>query len=176
MPLLLILSTAVLYTCLHELNELAFSFLSFNEHIAPIYLPAFIRVLNVLIMGPVYGSIATMLGGLFLLPFQFNPSVLEVVNLFCSASGPLLALVIFKLSFTREIKLTSSKDLLVLSAIYSLCNALMHHFAWGFLDPNALSVPFQFFEMVLGDFTGTVLGAIILKLLIKIPFIHKKIE
>jgi hypothetical protein len=176
MPILLIISSAVLFSCLHELNQWAFSFLSFNDHISPIYLPGFIRVLNILILGPVNGSIATLLGGLFLLPFQFNLNAVEVVNLFCSASGPLLAIWIFKLSFTREIKLTSSKDLLVLSAIYSLCNALMHHFAWSLLDPNALSLPSQFFEMVLGDLTGTVLGAVILKLLIKIPFIHKKIE
>ena len=176
MRYLLIIISAFGFLGLHELNGVLFKLITFNDHISLIYLPAFLRLINVLILGPLYGSLATLLGGLLLLPFQFDLNLVEVADVFCSVSGPLLALGVFKLSFNREIKLTSSHDLLILSLIYSFANALLHHLTWCLLDPNELTVPVQFFEMIFGDFAGAVIGALIMKWAVKLPFIQKRLD
>ena len=176
MSYLLIVISALGFWGLHKLNSVLFEFLTYNDHISLIYLPAFLRLINVLILGPLNGSIATLLGGIFLLPFQFNLNLVEIADVFCSTSGPLIALGVFKLSFNREIKLTSSHDLLILSLIYSFANAMLHHLTWCLLDPNELTVPVQFFEMIFGDFAGAVVGALIMKWAVKLPFIQKRLD
>lgn len=176
MRLILIVISALAYVGLHEFNAWVFDFLSFNAHISYVYLPALIRLLNVLVLGPLNGTLATMLGGLLILPFGADFQLIELANILCSASGPLIALVIFKYSFNSEIRLSSIKDLFILSWIYALANALIHHITWCLLDPSALIEPKQFFEMVIGDINGALMGSMALKLLVKLPFIEKKID
>lgn len=176
MPLILIVLSGLAFAGLHEFNLFAFADLSFNSHISAIYLPAFIRMLNVLVLGPLNGTLATGLGGLFILPFEQQFQAIELANITCSSLGPLSAMVIFRLSFARSVQLSVTKDLLVLSLIYSLCNATLHHITWAFLDPHALVNPLQFFEMIFGDFTGTLAGSLLLKTFVKLPFIQKRIE
>lgn len=53
----------------------------------------------------------------------------------------------------------------MLSLLYALMNALMHHMLWTVADPSQLLYPSQVFEMVLGDVNGAVLGALLLRLL-----------
>jgi hypothetical protein len=44
------------------------------------------------------------------------------------------------------------------------------------MDPNSLIWQLQFFEMILGDINGVILGAFALKAIVKIPYIQKKID
>ena len=55
--------------------------------------------------------------------------------------------------------------MLLLSVLYALMNALMHHVLWTVVDPSQLLYPRQVFEMMLGDLGGAVLGAWVLRLL-----------
>ena len=176
MPLTLIFISALVYCGLHELNALMFNGLSFNSHISIIYLPAFIRLLNVLVLGRVNGTLATMLGGVLLLPFQDKINLTEMANIACSGFGPVLAMYLFKLSFNKDVSLSVTKDLIILGLIYSFTNALVHHSLWLLLDPNALIWNMQFFEMVLGDITGTLIGTVALKEIVRLPLIQKKID
>ncbi len=176
MPLSLILISALMYCGLHQLNVLLFSSLSLNPHISLIYLPAFIRLLNVLVLGPVNGTLATMFGGVLLLPFQEEVNLTEIANIACSGFGPLLASYLFKLTFNKDVALSNTKDLILLGLIYSFSNALVHHSLWLLLEPKALIWNLQFFEMMIGDITGTLLGTVALKAIVRLPLVQKKID
>jgi hypothetical protein len=76
----------------------------------------------------------------------------------------------------RSVDPKITKDLLILGLIYSFANALVHHLVWLLMDPNSLIWQLQFFEMILGDINGVILGAFALKAIVKIPYIQKKID
>ena len=97
MHILLILALAVLFPATHILSGWLFEFATLNENISLIYMPAFLRLFNLLILGPLFGTLATILGGL-LLTTQFNePLGIELLNVACSSAGPLMALIGFKI-------------------------------------------------------------------------------
>ena len=80
MHILLILALAVLFPATHILSGWLFDFATLNDHISLIYLPAFLRLFNLLILGPLFGTLSTVLGCLLLLQ-QFNePIELELLN------------------------------------------------------------------------------------------------
>ena len=96
MHILLILALAVLFPATHILNGWLFDFATLNDHISLIYLPAFLRLFNSLILGPLFGTLSTILGGLLLMT-QFNePLSIAFLNIACSSAGPLMALIGFK--------------------------------------------------------------------------------
>ena len=176
MPYKLIILSSLAFLGLHELNGLLFNHLSLNSHISLIYLPGFLRLLNVLVLGPVFGTLATMLGGILILPFLDTINVTEAADIFCSGLGPLIAIYLFKININRSVDPTITKDLLFLGLIYSFSNTLLHHLAWVIIEPSALVWSMQFFEMMLGDINGVLLGALALKTIVKLPFIRKKID
>jgi len=64
---LLVIIFSVIYPLVHIANGWIFSFVEISPHISLIYLPAFLRLANVLILGRRHGSLATLLGGLLLM-------------------------------------------------------------------------------------------------------------
>jgi len=60
MLFLLILALAALYPAVHILNGWLFDFATINHHISLIYLPAFLRLFNLLVLGPIYGTLTTV--------------------------------------------------------------------------------------------------------------------
>jgi len=109
--LFLVLLSALVFPFLHLTNTWAFSSLEITPHVGLIYLPAFIRLLNVLVLGIVRGTLATALGGIFLLQVLSDHSVVGFINVLCSASGPLLAVLVFRFYTGRDASLLSLKDL-----------------------------------------------------------------
>lgn len=163
MNALLVILFAVLFPLLHVLNGWVFKFAEISPHIGLVYLPAFLRLANVLILGRVHGTLATLLGGLLLARY-FDESMLEaLLNTLCSAGGPLLALYLFRWHAARAVELTSLRDLTWLTLVYAVSNAVLHHAMWLVLDPTRLVAPVQIFQMVLGDIAGALLGAYIMK-------------
>ncbi len=161
--LFLILLFALVFPFLHLANTWAFSSLEISPNVGLIYLPAFIRLLNVLVLGKIRGTLATALGGIFLMQVLSDHSLVGFVNVFCSALGPLLAVVIFRFYTGRELSLSSIKDLGIVTLGYCIANAVFHHLAWAFLDPHQLVIPEQMLWMMLGDFNGALIGAYVLK-------------
>ena len=51
----------------------------------------------------------------------------------------------------------------VLTLMYALSNAVLHHLVWSVVDPSKLSEPIQVVWMVLGDILGALLGAYLMK-------------
>jgi hypothetical protein len=139
MNFLLIILFAIIFPVVHIVNGWVFKFAEVSPHIGLIYLPAFMRLANVLIT-----SVA-------------------LLNSLCSAGGPLLALSLFRLHAKRDVELTSLKDLTFLTLIYAIANAVLHHAMWSVLDPSKLVAPVQVLWMILGDILGALLGAYIMK-------------
>lgn len=163
MNALLIIAFAVLFPLVHIANGWFFKFAEISPHISLIYLPAFLRLANVLILGPRNGTLATVFGGVLLMRTFDDNSVAGLLNIGCSAFGPVVALVIFKTYTRRNFELTSLKDLGALTVIYAIANAVLHHLVWSVVDKSQLSEPIQVLWMVLGDIFGALIGAYALK-------------
>ncbi|MFM7013028.1 MAG: hypothetical protein ACKO0Z_27475 [Betaproteobacteria bacterium] len=167
MSALLIIAFAILFPVVHIANGWLFKFAEITPHISLIYLPAFLRLSNVLILGPRNGTLATMLGGVLLMRTFDDNSVAGLLNIGCSALGPIVALVVFKTYTHRNFELTSLKDLSVLTVIYAIANAVLHHLVWSVVDKSQLAEPIQVLWMVLGDIFGALIGAYAMKFSIK---------
>lgn len=163
MNFLLIILFAIIFPVVHIVNGWVFKFAEVSPHIGLIYLPAFMRLANVLILGRANGTVATLLGGLLLMQYFDEVTSVALLNSLCSAGGPLLALSLFRLHAKRDVELTSLKDLTFLTLIYAIANAVLHHAMWSVLDPSKLVAPVQVLWMILGDILGALLGAYIMK-------------
>jgi hypothetical protein len=159
----LTLLSAFAYPFIHLANGWFFNSLEITPHVGLIYLPAFIRMLNVLVLGKVKGTLATALGGIFLMQVFNDHSVVGFMNVLCSASGPLLAVIIFRFYTGRDVSLLSLKDVGVVTLGYCMANAIVHHIVWTLFDPVQLVSPQQLLWMMLGDFNGALIGAYVLK-------------
>jgi hypothetical protein len=172
MHLVLILALAVLFPLVHILNGWLFDFAALSSHISLIYLPAFLRLFNLLVLGPRFGTLTTMLGGLILMRY-FDESILHALtNVLCSSIGPLVALWSFRIYFKRRVQLTSLQDLTYLTLIYCVCNSLIHHASWQLLETTKVFDEQAAFWMFVGDLMGAMLGAYLMKA--AIDFIEKR--
>ena len=168
----LILALAVLFPATHILNGWLFDFAALNDHISLIYLPAFLRLFNLLILGPLFGTLSTILGCLLLMT-QFNePIELELLNVACSSAGPLIALIGFKIYWKRQVELTSLQDLATLTLLYCVCNSIIHHVAWVLMGQSQAFELTEAFWMFLGDLNGALLCAYLMKAML--DFLEKK--
>ncbi len=163
LDIFLLLLSAIVYPFLHMANGWIFTSLEITPHVGLVYLPAFMRMLNVLVLGKVRGTLATALGGIFLMQVFNDHSVVGFLNVLCSAIGPLLAVLVFRFYTGREVSLLSLKDLGIVTLGYCLANAIVHHVVWTLFDPQQLVAPQQLLWMMLGDFNGVLIGAYALK-------------
>lgn len=162
---LLIIGLALAFPLLHQANSWMFSFLEISPNVALIYLPAFLRLLNVLLLGKLRGTVAGLLGGalLILATDSSDPMALRITNMVCSSASPVVALLLFEYWRRRGVELRSLPDLAQLTLLYCLINAVLHHLAWAVMAPQNLRSPEQMLWMTMGDLAGTLIGAYALK-------------
>jgi uncharacterized membrane protein HdeD (DUF308 family) len=163
MNILLIFAFALVFPVVHIFNGWAFKFAEITPHIGLVYLPAFLRLSNILILGPLSGTLATLLGGMLLMEYFGQDSLAMFLDSACSAAGPLLALYLFRWHSGRQVELTSLRDLTLLTLLYAVANAALHHGVWSLFDPARLKASDQVTWMILGDILGALLGASILR-------------
>lgn len=157
-------TSAIAFPLVHLFNGWLFGFAEITPSIGLIYLPAFLRLFNVLVLGLIKGTLATFAGGLLLmLMLGGSGSIVEILSIVCSAGGPLVAVLAFRLTRGRPAQIGSLHDVAVVALIYCAANALLHHLMWSFFDPSQLASPLNLFWMALGDFNGALLGAYALK-------------
>jgi hypothetical protein len=161
--LLLIPLFALLFTAVHFATLKLFGFAAITSHVGLIYLPAFLRLLNVLVLGKFRGTLATALGGIFLMQSLDGVTPIGFMNVACSVSGPLLALWLFERIHARAVSLTSLKEIALVTVVYCVANAGVHHLVWSVFDPRELGRPDQVLWMMLGDLNGALIGAYALK-------------
>ena len=172
MHIALILALAVLYPATHILNGWLFDFATINDNVSLIYMPAFLRLFNVLVLGPLFGTLTTMLGGLLLMTQLNNPQGFDLLNIACSSAGPLIAMIGFKIYWKRQVSLASLQDLATLTLIYCVSNSLIHHDTWVLIGKLEVFEVKEAFWMFLGDLNGALLGAYLMKAII--DYLEKK--
>lgn len=161
---LLLALCAPLFAAAHVFNGWMFQQWELSSHIAWIYLPAFLRLAYVLVLGPGWGFGAVFLGSL-LLSGRYEENMLQAsTNAFASALGPVLALWLFKILKERSLQISRLSDLVQMCILYALLNALVHHAAWSYNQPDQLMSVHQMPIMVIGDLAGAVLGSVLFTL------------
>ena len=153
----------VVFCALHLFNGWALRGIEFSEHISLVYLPGFLRLVHVLILGMVWGTAATAVGGLLLLFWSHDGMLVGLANIGVSATVAMLAVLLMQLLRGRRVALTRLGDLMQLALVYALLNAALHHLVWSWLDPSQLVQPVQLFYMMLGDINGALIGAVALR-------------
>mgnify|MGYP000007439336 CR=1 FL=1 len=158
--LFLAVLAGVLFCVVHLLNGWLLSSFEISNHISFLYLPSFLRLVNVLVLGMVWGTLGTAVGCLLLLPWSQDSVLLSLVNAMASAGCAALAVILMRFMQKRPLSLARLGDLLSLALLYALLNALIHHALWSVLDPSQLVNPNQLAFMMLGDINGAVIGAL----------------
>jgi len=163
MEFVVIAAAAVVFALVHLFNGWIFQWVEISAHISWIYLPAFLRLFYVLVLGRVNGFIAIFVGGL-LLATQFpEPGIVMLANNVCAALVPVVACIAVERWHRRAIDLSSVRDLLQLSVLYSVLNALLHHTVWYILDTLQWHGRTELAGMVMGDFVGCLMGVGLMK-------------
>jgi hypothetical protein len=174
--IILLALCAPLFALTHLANAWLFDHISVSNHISWIYLPAFLRVAYVLILGPVWGFTAIFVGS-SLLGASFNENLLQAsLNAGASAIGPVLALVLFRLLKERSLRIAQPSDLMQMCLLYALINAVVHHFCWAYQQPEQLLSVSQLPIMVIGDLAGALLGAFLFTFLMRRSGLYPLIE
>jgi len=172
MNFLIVIFLAVVFPLAHGFNGWLFDFANINTHVSLIYLPAFLRLFNILVMGPIYGTMATLLGGFILMEWFDEPLSVALLNIVASCAGPLVAMMGFRIYFKRRIQLTSLKDLAFITVTYALCNSLLHHATWLLIDIDHYFDANTSLWMFVGDLNGALLGAYLFKA--SLDYLEKK--
>jgi hypothetical protein len=147
-------TAAALFPAVHLFNAWAFQSVEFSPHISLIYLPAFLRLANVLVLGLAWGTLTTAMGGFLLAVWNHNVTWVEAMNVLASSTSGLISIWLFQVFKERPVRLLVLKDLLQLVLLYALINALLNHVAWTLVEQDALITAHQLPLMVLGDFLG----------------------
>ena len=127
------------------------------------YLPSFLRLLNVLLLGLVWGSFGTGFGCVLLYFWMHDNLMLSMCNAAVSASSAAVAVWALNILQHRKLSITRLSDLFQLALLCSLLNALLHHLMWSVLDPTQLISPNQLAVMAIGDINGAIAGALLLR-------------
>ena len=157
---LLVVFSGTLFFTVHILNSWLLHAIEISDHISLVYLPAFLRLMNVLVLGMLWGTLGTAVGGALLFFWMQDSLLMSIFNTIVSAGGAALSVWLMQILQGRPLSLSRLPDLLKLSLFYALLNALLHHLLWSFLDPTQLVAPNQLFYMVVGDINGALVGAL----------------
>lgn len=163
MEFVLILAAAACYALAHVLNGWLFHWIEVSNHISWVYLPGFLLLFYVLVLGRVNGFVAIFLGGMLLANPNDEPGIVMLANNVCSGLAPVLACIVFERWYGRKVGLSSLKELFQFTVIYALLNTVLHHVTWSILDTSQWHGPLQVAGMALGDFLGALIGVGLMK-------------
>jgi hypothetical protein len=158
----LMLIGSLVYMSVHLANLWVFEFWEVTPNISWVYLPSFLRLANLLILGPFWGTCATALGGaelIFLSNQIFNG--LAWLNVLASCSSAVAAYGLLHLMTQRPVALTQFKELLMLAGVYTLINPSLHFILWHLIQAYTETSLQDFVAMAVGDFAGAVLGSML---------------
>ncbi len=153
---------SLVYMSTHLANLWVFEFWEVTPNISWVYLPSFLRLANLLILGPIWGTFATALGGaelIFLSEQGLNG--LAWLNVLASCSSAVAAYGLFRLITHRPVALTQLKELLLLAGVYTLINPSLHFILWHLVQAYTDTSLKDFVAMAVGDLAGAVLGSML---------------
>lgn len=152
-----------LYASVHILNGWLFQASELSDHINLIYLPSFLRLVNVLVLGLIWGTMGTALGGVLLYFWLQDSLFISILNTVVSAGCAGLSLWLLQILQQRRLSITRLSDLMKLALVNAFMNSMLHHMVWALADPAQLVTPHQVTYMLLGDISGAIVGALILR-------------
>lgn len=161
--LTLVLAAGALFCVVHVLNGWLLASFELTEHISFLYLPSFLRIMNVLVLGMLWGTVGTAVGGALLFFWMQDSLLLSVLNTAISASSAALSVWCMQMLHQRTLLLIRLSDLFQLALLNALLNPLLHHVMWLQLDHSQLITPNQLIYMMIGDINGAIVGALILR-------------
>jgi len=157
----LMLVGSLVYMLTHLANLWVFEFWEVTPNISWVYLPSFLRLANLLILGPLWGTCATALGCaelIFLSNQVFNG--LAWLNVLASCSSAVAAYALLQLITRRPVALNQLKELLLLAGVYTLINPSLHFIFWHVIQAYTETSIHHFVAMAVGDLAGAVLGSV----------------
>ena len=163
MEFFVLVAAAGVFALTHLANGWVFQTFELSPHISWVYIPAFLRLLYVLVLGGVNGFIAIFLGGVLLSLSASEPAIVVLSNNVCSSLAPVLACLAFEHWRHRAVNLSSLQDLVQVTLVYCILNAVLHHLTWWIVDPSQWHAPLQVASMVMGDFFGCLIGVGLMK-------------
>jgi hypothetical protein len=153
----------VLFCAVHLSNGWLFQWCELSDHISLVYLPSFLRLANVLILGLAWGTVATAFGGALLLFWSHDNGLMGILNIGVSASAAALAVICLQSLVGRRLSPTRLMDLFLLALLCAVISASVHHLMWSTWDPAQLINPMQVPYMMVGDINGALIGALVLR-------------
>ena len=158
----LMLAGSLVYMSTHLANLWVFDFWEVTPNISWVYLPSFLRLANLLVLGPIWGTFATALGGaeLILLSDQ-GLNGLAWLNVLASCSSAVAAYGVLQLLTHRPVALTQLRELLLLAGVYTLINPSLHFILWHLVQAYTDTSLQDFVAMAVGDLAGAVLGSML---------------
>lgn len=163
MEITVLVAAAGIYALTHWANGWVFQSFEISPHISWVYMPAFLRLFYVLVLGRVNGFIALFFGGVLLSLSFAERGIVMLSNNVCASLAPVLACIAFERWHGRAVSLSALRDLLQVTLVYCLLNALLHHLTWFIVDPLQWQEPLQVAGMVMGDFFGCLIGVGLMK-------------
>jgi hypothetical protein len=160
---LLVFAAGAMFCAVHIVNGWLLQSIEVTDHISFLYLPSFLRIMNVLVLGMLWGTAGTAVGGGLLFFYMQDSLLLSVMNTIVSAGSAALAVWCMQIFLQRKLSLSRLSDLLQLALLNALLNALFHHLVWGQLDSSQLVSPNQLAYMMIGDINGAIVGALSLR-------------
>jgi hypothetical protein len=144
---------------LYYASDLAFDNLRLSGAVGLFYLPAFIRLLGLLVIG-LWIIPALLLASLFLVAtgaYDLGPGhMAELFIIFCTSfGGPIAAFGVARMTgLASDLRNLTPLRLLVLSIACSLGNAIAYGIPLRLID-GALFTPKVYFEIFVGDMIGS---------------------
>ena len=166
MEYILILVSSAIYALLRLFDVWLFQPFEISSHVNWIYLPAFLQVFYVLVLGRLNGFIAIFLGGLIVGNALHEPNFIWVANNVCAALAPVCAYSLLTRWLRRPVDLTSLRELLQLTLFNGLFSTLLHHLFWTFFDPQQWHDPTQLMVMAAGHLVGCLIVVGLMKAVI----------
>jgi hypothetical protein len=158
----LMLVGSLVYMSAHLANLWVFEFWEVTPNISWVYLPSFLRLANLLILGPFWGTCATALGGAELIFLSGQGlSGLAWLNVLASCSSAVAAYGLLHAVTQRPVALTQLRELLMLAGVYTLINPSLHFILWHAFQAYTDTSLQDFVAMAVGDLAGAVLGSML---------------
>ena len=166
--LLWALAFAVIYVIAFQLNRFFDPLFSVIESkVSMIFLPAFVRVAAILVAG-LAGAMGLFAGAVVLGFMQELAPIPNLSQAFFTALAPCLAVIVVRFALAGRPMAITLGLFLIVALFASIFNSFLHHVFW---DVYPLAEPvtlMTFWQMLVGDLAGAVLGFGCFALLIRL--------
>lgn len=158
---------AVLFLLSYELNRWIDPLVSLvDQRVSLVFLPAFIRVVSVLVAG-VAGALGIFVGALAVGLLNGDTLATAGAHAAISALSPCLAVYVLRAALRKSHLPLDAFTLTSMAAFSSLFGAALHGAFWAEFEPETLFLGVDTVAlMMLGDLLGVLLGFLVLRLFV----------